>query len=249
MRNLDMSVAIVMPAWNEASGIEEFLREIHKTFTGMEHTIIVVDDSSTDSTLEVLSQLKSEGLPLVIESNLQNMGHGPTTINALRAGLASGANSIIALDGDGQFLGADILKCYDVLINGNFHIVEGVRTRESDPAYRKVTSYATRVLVWSRCREFPQDANTPLRAYQRQTLQTILTKVPANSLVPNLMISAYARVNKLKIGVVPVRFIDRRGDNPQSTTWGKSKLNLPSKRFVKFCRDATKSWLAFDPRS
>jgi dolichol-phosphate mannosyltransferase len=244
-----VSVAIVMPAWNEASGIGEFLREIHETFAGIEHTIVVVDDSSTDSTLEVLTQLKSGGLPLVIQSNPKNMGHGPTTINALKGGLATGATSIIALDGDGQFLGEDILKCYKALIDGNFQIVEGVRTRDSDPAYRKITSYATRVLVWSRCRELPQDANTPLRAYERQTLQVILTKVPANSLVPNLMISAYARVNSLNVGVIPVRFIDRRGDNPQSTTWGKSKSNLPSKRFVKFCRDATRSWLAFDPRS
>lgn len=244
-----MSVAIVMPAWNEASGIGEFLLELHESFRGIEHTLIVVDDYSTDQTVAVLNRLKDSGLPLMIQSNERNLGHGPTTLNALNLGIETGAEWIVSLDGDGQFLGNDVLECYRAIIATNSQIIEGLRTRPSDPVYRRATSYATRVLVWSRCREFPKDANTPLRVYQRPVLQEILKRVPADSLVPNLMISAYARVNKLKVGLVNVDFVVRRGDNPQSTTWGKSKSYFPSKRFVKFCVKATKSWFVFDPRS
>lgn len=244
-----MSVAIVMPAWNEASGIGDFLREIHDSFVGIDHAFIVVNDHSTDSTVEVLDQLIDSGLPLQVESNQVNLGHGPSTVRALRLALETITDNVIALDGDGQFLGKDIRACYDASLASNLQVVEGIRTRDSDPVYRKATSLATRFLVWSRCRDFPRDANTPLRVYQREALKEILTRIPAESLVPNLMISAYVRANKMRIGAVEVSFIDRRGDNPDSTSWGRSKAYLPSKKFVKFCGRATKSWLDFDPRS
>ena len=244
-----MSVAIVMPAWNEATGITEFLTEIHDSFSGIEHTLIVVDDCSTDNTAQVVKDLAETGIPVLCQSNQSNSGHGPTTVTALHLGLETGAEIVIALDGDGQFLGSDILKSYQELQSSNFDIIEGIRTRKNDPLYRKFTTYSTRVLVWSRCRDFPPDANTPLRVYRRGILQEILKRIPATSLVPNLMISTYVRVNKISVGFMQVNFIDRRGDNPKSTTWGRSKSYLPSKRFVKFCGQATKSWISFNPRA
>jgi glycosyltransferase involved in cell wall biosynthesis len=244
-----MSVAIVMPAWNEASGISEFLNEIHESFAGIEHTLIVVDDCSTDQTVAVVSELRDSGLPIIVTSNASNSGHGPTTLTALQLGLDTDADTVIALDGDGQFLGKDILHCYQELLRTEVQIIEGIRTRKNDPLYRKFTTYSTRVLVWTRCRNFPPDANTPLRVYRREILQKIITKIPSHSLVPNLMISTYVRANKIPVGFVVVDFIDRRGDNPKSTTWGRSKSYLPSKRFIKFCGKATKSWVEFNPRS
>jgi dolichol-phosphate mannosyltransferase len=244
-----MSVAIVMPAWNEASGIGEFLNEIHESFSGVDHVFVVVDDASTDNTVEVLSELQTAGLPLQIKRNPRNMGHGPSTINALRAGQESGSKIVLALDGDGQFLGSDIRLCYDTIIASNAQIVEGVRTRSTDPLYRKITSFTTRFLVWSSCGRFPRDANTPLRVYQRKTLEELIVHLPEQSLTPNLMISSMTRVRKVHLESVEVSFIDRRGLNPQSTSWGRSKSFLPSKRFVTFCMKATKSWLSFNPRS
>lgn len=244
-----MSVAIVMPAWNEATGIGEFLTEIHEAFTGVEHLFVVVDDSSTDNTVAILGELQSQGLPLQIERNPQNMGHGPSTINALRAGLKSGSTIVLALDGDGQFLGSDVRRCYDRILESNAQIVEGVRTRSTDPLYRKVTSFATRFLVWTSCRSFPKDANTPLRVYNAQVLNDLLDQLPDQSLTPNLMISSMVRIKKLSLESVEVSFIDRRGTNPQSTSWGRSKSYLPSKRFILFCAKATKNWFGFNPRS
>ena len=244
-----MSVAIVMPAWNEASGIAEFLHEINEAFTGVEHSFVVVDDSSTDNTIEVLDQLRATGFPLQIEQNPQNLGHGPSTVNALRSGINSGSDFVLALDGDGQFLGSDIRNCYNALICSDAEIIEGVRTRSTDPLYRKITSFATRFLVWTNCGTFPRDANTPLRVYRRSVLGKLLDRLPAQSLTPNLMISSITRVKKLKFQCVEVSFIDRRGLNPQSTSWGRSKSYLPSKRFIIFCLRATKSWVGFNPRS
>ena len=194
-------------------------------------------------------RLRDFGLPLQVQGNQVNLGHGPTTVRALRLALETGAHTVIGLDGDGQFLGKDIRACYDASLELNLQVIEGIRTRDSDPVYRRATSLATRILVWSRCKNFPKDANTPLRVYQRSALEEILERIPKDSLVPNLMISAYVRANKMRIGSVEVSFIDRRGDNPQSTSWGRSRAYLPSKKFIKFCGRATKSWLDFDPRS
>ena len=47
-------VAVVMPTSNEADGIVQFLIEISNSFVDYEMSLIVVDDHSSDSTVEVL---------------------------------------------------------------------------------------------------------------------------------------------------------------------------------------------------
>ena len=49
------SVAVVMPVYNEADGIAEFLMEIDESLAGV--TVIVVDDCSTDMTVKIVESL------------------------------------------------------------------------------------------------------------------------------------------------------------------------------------------------
>ncbi len=69
-------IAVVMPAYNEADGIEGFLDEIVSTFTShsLEPVIGVIDDTSTDDTAAVLTRY-SERSPhsVQIRSNETNM--------------------------------------------------------------------------------------------------------------------------------------------------------------------------------
>ncbi len=48
------TVSVVMPAYNEANGIPEFLAEITNAFTGLDTRIFVVDDQSSDDTAQVV---------------------------------------------------------------------------------------------------------------------------------------------------------------------------------------------------
>lgn len=239
-----MKIAIVMPAYNEAEGIYEFISEICESFEFHSLEIFVVNDLSTDATVEEIERLKNQA-KITILTNSENSGHGRSTLTALRAGLGSGAEFVLSVDGDGQFLGGDLLNVALRLETGQFDIVEGARTNRSDPLFRKLTSFVTRGLVFLRCGVWPIDANTPLRCYEKGALGKLLDTIPAESQIPNLWISFQSRKGRYKISEMRVSSLERRGATSTGTMWGKGLKFIPSKRFIDFCRQATVEWLFY----
>lgn len=237
-----MNVAVVMPAFNEEEGIVEFMREILEAFAGHEARVVVVDDSSTDRTAALVEDAAQQGFPATVLRNVQNMGHGPSTLRALAAGVAAEADIIIAVDGDGQFHGSDIAQIAVALDTSGSDLVEGVRTGRNDPGYRRVVSALTRILVRSACGVAPRDANTPLRAYRRSRLIELLEMIPSDAMTPNLLTSAIARRDSWHLLEIPVSSLARRGSSTVGSTWGASMAALPSKHFVRFCWKSLKQW-------
>lgn len=238
-----MRLAVVMPAWNEAEGIGDFLAELDTALGEWATEFIVVDDCSTDGTAESVLAAGDMGMNVRVLPNDVNRGHGPSTMRALRAGLESGADIVVAIDGDGQFLGPDVRRVVALLADGDGQVVEGVRSARGEAAYRRVTSEVTRALVWTRARSLPADANTPLRAYRPELLGRLLDRVPPDAMTPNLIISALSRRWQVPLVEVPVASRPRRGASTQGTTWGARRASLPSRRFVEFCVRATGEWV------
>ena len=235
------TVCVAMPAYDESEGIVSFLEEIADSLRPYDVTFVVVDDCSRDTTVEEVDGLALQGFPVTLNTNLINMGHGPSTIKALELGRDSGAEIIVAIDGDGQFVGSDVRDLVDIVARGGVDVVEGVRTSRPDPGYRKISTAATRCLVWSRVGVFPRDANTPLRVYRRNALEFLLPKLPVHPMTPNLFMSALARSRSLNVAEVAVTSVPRRGVEAIGTTWGRGSL-LPSRRFMSFCAAATREW-------
>lgn len=231
-----------MPAWNEAEGIGVFIRELNESLLLWTPRFVVVDDCSTDGTAQVVRELATRGIDICVISNAENRGHGPSTLRALRLGQESGSQVIVAVDGDGQFRGADVADVVQVLLLGGVDIVEGVRRDREDPAFRRIVSAATRFLVWTRVRRWPADANTPLRAYTRKVLGNFLERVPADAVTPNLLFSAMSRVDGLTVIEVPVTSLPRRGVSEVGNTWGTRRKSLPSRKFLAFCSKAALEW-------
>ena len=50
-------ISVVTTTWNEKENIEELIRRIHTTLQTVPHEVIVVDDSSSDGTLEVAKRI------------------------------------------------------------------------------------------------------------------------------------------------------------------------------------------------
>lgn len=241
-------LAVVMPAWNEAEGLPEFITELNNALSAWSPTFVIVDDCSSDDTANAARSLIQFGISIEVHTNARNLGHGPSTVNALNLGLALNTDYVIAVDGDGQFLGEDVCQIMKILEDSGADVVEGVRTNRDDPLYRRLVSLATRMLVATRARVLPSDANTPLRAYRTQALVSILSGLSDQPTTPNLTISALCRRWRLRIIEIPVRSISRRGSDPQGNTWGQTRKHLPNRRFVVFCVRAAREWVAIPVR-
>jgi cellulose synthase/poly-beta-1,6-N-acetylglucosamine synthase-like glycosyltransferase/peptidoglycan/xylan/chitin deacetylase (PgdA/CDA1 family) len=88
-------VSVVMPAHNEAAGIEAAVRSIAASTHPVE--IIVVDDGSTDGTADLVESL---GLPGVVVLRKENGGKP----SALNAGLRAASHDLVVMvDGDTVF--------------------------------------------------------------------------------------------------------------------------------------------------
>ena len=67
---------MVTTTWNERENIEELIRRIRETLKDIEHEIIVVDDNSTDGTLEAAEKLADVAVGKVREGQTKGLLYG-----------------------------------------------------------------------------------------------------------------------------------------------------------------------------
>lgn len=112
-------IAIIIPCFNEEETIVSVVRNSLSYGTP-----IVVNDKSTDKSIELLNQIKGE---IIIKSNNTNMGYEKTLQAGFEIAQKNGFKYAITLDADNQFNHTDIGN----LINksSNFDIVIAQRNK------------------------------------------------------------------------------------------------------------------------
>lgn len=109
---------IVVPAFNEA----EVIRQVIMPLTTKYYQVVVVDDASTDQTLQELKKL-----PVDICHHSVNLGQGAALQTGISYALAKGAKYLVTFDADGQHDVNDIPKLLAPLYSGDFDVVLGTR--------------------------------------------------------------------------------------------------------------------------
>lgn len=230
------SVAIAIPAHNEAESLVEFLLEIDDALAGRADgvTFLVVDDASTDDTSEAARKAGElvDGEVIVVR-NEDNRGHGPTVLEAYRRAIETGADLVLQVDGDGQFLGSD-LRRIAVLLDDGAHAVCGVRRFRYDPWFRMIMTRGLRLYVGTGFGVPTRDANCPLRGYRASLLDDLLKWIPDDALVPNLYLTILAARRGVTMVEVDVNHRVRRGSDAVGTMWSGRKRSAVAKRLAKF---------------
>ncbi len=239
-------VAVVMPAFNEADGIGEFLTDVDGAFqeAGVSLIIGVVDDCSTDETGEVANRVgASLNCPVIVVANDQNRGHGPTSVRAWRLGLSFGAEIIVHVDGDGQFSGDDVVRT--ARAGEGVDGALGVRMTRADPWFRRVVTAALRTYIGTVIGKGIRDPNTPLRAYRAEALSELLDVMPPEPSIPSVYLSVAGATRAMDIVEIDVESFDRRGETAVGSTWGESGMPfLPTKRLMAFVLRAAQESIA-----
>jgi glycosyltransferase involved in cell wall biosynthesis len=100
-------ISIIVPVYNEELAIHNVLQNIQKTMDGMECEIIVIDDGSTDKSLELV---KASGiLNLKILDHVENLGYGKSLLDGIRE---AKHECIAIIDGDGSYPADEIHNLY-----------------------------------------------------------------------------------------------------------------------------------------
>src|SRR2546426_12752577 len=117
-----MKVSVVIPVFNERGTIEQIVNAVRSApVENIE--IIVVDDSSTDGTQQLLKEKISPMVDQIIYQS-RNCGKGA----ALRAGFASATGDVILVqDADLEYNPADYPTLLEPILSGNADAVFGSR--------------------------------------------------------------------------------------------------------------------------
>lgn len=229
------SVAVAIPAFNEADGIGGFLEELDRALAPCTSALrfIIVDDASTDATLEVLEATRGRlAGELEIVASPRNRGHGPSLMEAYRRALDAAPDYVLQVDGDGQFHGSDLRRVL-VLLRDDIQTVSGVRRFRQDPWFRMTMTRLVRSYLHASFNVLARDANCPLRGYDARVLRDLLPILPPDSLIPNLYLTVLASRRGLAMLEVDVSHRVRRGRTAEGSGLGRARSPIPW-RLVRF---------------
>jgi glycosyltransferase involved in cell wall biosynthesis len=167
--------------------------------------VILVDDASTDKTLEVARGLGIESY------THEHLGYGGNVKYSIRKGIELGAEYIIDLHGDGQYdpsaIPAALAKAregYDLVLGSRFtDLWQPLRDHMSLARYfaNIGLSAIERFMLDVPLTEF----HTGFRVYSRRLAETVALDVASNDFLFGFEIIAQARFWKLTIGEIPIR--------------------------------------------
>jgi len=216
-----MKLIIQIPCYNEAETLPVTIRALPRTLTGIDVVeYLVIDNGSTDRTLEVAHQA---GVQHII--HLPVRGLAGAFVAGIEACLERGADIIVNTDADNQYNADDIQRLVEPILAGRAQLVvgdRGVSTQKNfNPFKRLLQRLGSRVIALASGIDTP-DATSGFRAIDREA--ALRTLVLSNySYTLETLIQAGA--NRIQVEYVPVR------TNPQTRP---SRLIQSMQHFITF---------------
>jgi len=161
---------VVLPAYNEATRIKPVIEDIARKGYNM----VIVNDGSSDNTLEVIKQVKKEFPNKIhIFSLMINRGVGIATQTGFEAVLRFNPKYVVSMDSDGQHSADDLDKIIKPLVMGEAEAVIGVRPFEDMPKTRSFANSVMNFLTKIFYRVDVSDSQTGFRAITVDALDKI----------------------------------------------------------------------------
>lgn len=170
-----MKVVIQIPCLNEESTLPQTYADLPKSIAGVDEIeILVIDDGSTDRTVETAKALEVDK----IVSLPKNMGLATAFVKGLEASLMMGADIVVNTDADNQYAGDDIPRLVHPILEGRADIVVGDRgvmsVADFSPLKRRLQKLGSWVVKLASGVDTP-DATSGFRALSREAaMRTII---------------------------------------------------------------------------
>ena len=171
---------VFIPCYNEASHLKEVLARIPTRIEGISVIdLLVIDDGSTDATVEVASSI--EGVRVL--RNRTNMGISLSFQRGIEYALQSGYDVAVNIDGDGQFSPKEIPALIQPILDGEADFVAGTRFADKAggvpkrPEHMPLVKYlGNRLGAWILSRLYRQtfsDVTCGFRAYNHTAMLSL----------------------------------------------------------------------------
>ncbi|RMF26305.1 MAG: glycosyltransferase family 2 protein [Chloroflexi bacterium] len=212
-----MKLIIQIPCYNEEATLPLTVQDLPRSLPGVDEIeLLVIDDGSTDRTVEVAQAL---GVDHIVRLG-QHRGLATAFLKGLEAALVAGADIIVNTDADNQYRGEDIVRLVEPILAGQADVVVGDRGVASVPTFSPLKRHLQQLGSWvvqQAAGVSIPDATSGFRALSREAaLRTIVLSEYSYTL--ETLIQAGAR--RMAVRYVPVRV------NPQ-TRRSRLMRNIP----------------------
>ena len=123
MKLNEIKLSVVIPYYNEIKTIETLIQKINNCKTKI-HEIIIVNDSSTDNSFDLLEKLKKRNKNIILIHSEKNYGKGKSIKKGLHY---SSGNLILIQDADLEYDPSDYNALINPFINKSADVVYGSR--------------------------------------------------------------------------------------------------------------------------
>lgn len=215
-------ISVVIPLYNERDNIEPLQDELAAALAGIEHELILVDDCSSDDTLQ---RIRRDSNVRVIEFE-KNSGQSA----AMYAGIhAARGEAIVLLDGDRQNDPHDIPKLLAALERGA-DLACGYRANRKDTTFKRVQS---RIANFVRSRftgDGVRDTGCTLKAMRRDCREALVLFHGMHRFIPALIKGMGFRVVEMPV-------------NHRARVAGVSKYGFGNRAWKATCDMFAVKWL------
>lgn len=190
----------LIPAYNEEATITDVIHHT-KPFV---NKILVINDGSTDATKQVSIQAGAK-----VIDNIVNRGLGQTMKRGYEEALRQGANIIVQLDADGQYLAKEIPLLIQPILENEADLVLGSRLENIQykmPTFKKLGNKAFSLVLRILTGADVSDGQTGFRAMRREVLETAM---PDNKYTYTQEMIIKTAKEGWRIKSVPITFVER----------------------------------------
>jgi len=200
---------VVMPAYNAAATLRQTVSDIP---TDAVDEIILVDDCSSDDTVEI-----ARDLGLTVIEHERNLGYGGNQKTCYTRALEAGADFVVMIHPDYQYDSRVVPVAVEILRLGICDCVLGSRIRSRQealeggmPLYKYLANRALTIVENIALGQNLGDFHSGFRAYRRSVLETIPFQQNSNDFVFDSQFLAQVVQFGFKLGdiPVPVRYFD-----------------------------------------
>ena len=179
-------MSVVVPCYRDEDNLPALFDRVGRTFdeTGWNAELVIVDDGSPDRTGLVATQLaQTFSHPVLVVRLLRNFGQHP----AVFAGLAESRGSVIVtMDSDLQYPPEAIPRLVEGL-DDDTSVVSGYRSNRRDPMLRRLITRALSSWLRKRTGADLRDFGSMFRAYDRSTVDLLLSFREQRRYIPALV--------------------------------------------------------------
>jgi len=198
-----MNVCVVVPAYNAASTLEQFLEEL----LSYSKEIVVVDDGSVDQTAAIAKKFGSRGVTLLGHST--NQGKGAALRTGLTWALANNFDAAVTMDSDLQHSPADLPGLLEIFNREKLDLLIGARLHDQKhmPQARRLGNWFSSWAATKFCYQKIFDCQSGYRIYGLAHAQKMLAELKLNRFDFESEVLLRASANLLRIGFAPITVI------------------------------------------